>query len=76
MAAHYYKDRDHRHQQIYVLVLDDERVGEVRTRKEAQKWWEREERKEVLQVRAMSRAVRGRHYAAIQEFGPGRIIEG
>jgi hypothetical protein len=72
-GTYFFKDK---YSKAYVLVIDGEKVGEVATRKEANKWWEREQRKEVLQVRAMSRAVRGRHYAAIQEYGPGRAVEG
>lgn len=75
MNAQTYFAKD-RYSKVYGLYIDGEKVGEVKTRAEARKWWEREQRKEVLLVRAMSRAVRGRHYAAIQQLGPGRIVEG
>lgn len=70
-GTYYFKDK---YSKTYVLVLDGEKVGEVATRKEANKWWEREQRKEVLLVRAISRAVRGRHYDDIQRLGPGRVV--
>ena len=58
---YFYKDGG-----VYVLMHTGERVGEVKTRKEARKWWDLEQRKEVLWVRGVCRAARGRYCAMIQ----------
>ena len=47
----------------YRLVLDGEVVGVVKTRKEATKWWTRTMADLKRMEIAMTREVKGRHYA-------------
>lgn len=38
-GTYYYKDRDARSQTIYILIFDGRRVGQVKTKREAQAWF-------------------------------------
>jgi hypothetical protein len=38
-SAHYYKDRDHASRTIYVLVVNGERIGSVKSKREAEQWY-------------------------------------
>ena len=39
--TYYYKDRDHNNRTIYVLVIDGEKAGFVRSKSEAEEWYRR-----------------------------------
>lgn len=66
VPAHYSKEKTivgDRISYTYNLVLDGEVVGTAKTRKEAQKWWERTMADLKRMEIAMVREVKGRHYA-------------
>lgn len=65
-AAYYYKDKTivgDRVSYTYNCVLDGSVVETFKTRKEAQKWWERTMRDLKRMEIAMTREVKARRYA-------------
>ena len=67
-AAHYFKDKrivGDRVTYTYNCVLDGTVVETVKTRAQAQKWWERTVADLKRMEIAMTREVKGRHYASL-----------